>query len=56
MIYDIARWLWLLAHGEPRLDRLVAESPFGSGTIQTIRWPGPVTAFVLLRLRRDGMA
>ena len=53
-IYDIAHWLWLLAHGEPRLDRLVAESPFSSGTIQTIRWPGPVAAFVLLRLRRDG--
>src|SRR5829696_8049831 len=51
LIYDIAHWLWLLAHGEPRLDRLVAESPFSSGTIQTIRWPGPVAAFVLLRLR-----
>ena len=55
-IYDIAHWLWLLAHGEPRLDQLVAESPFSSGTIQTIRWPGPVPAFVLLRLRRDGIA
>jgi SAM-dependent methyltransferase len=49
-IYDLAHWLWLPAHGESRLDRLATASPFGGGTIEVIRWPGSVPAFVLLRL------
>ena len=51
-IYDPARWLWLPANSEARLDRLATESPFGGGKLGVIRWPGPVPAFVLLRLRR----
>ncbi len=55
-IYDIAHWLWLPAHGESRLDRLVRESLLSGGTIEAIRWPGSLPAFVLLRLRRSGVA
>jgi SAM-dependent methyltransferase len=51
-IYDLAHWLWLPAHGESRLDRLAAVSPFGGGTVELVRWPGSVPAFVRLRLRR----
>lgn len=51
-IYDLAHWLWLPAHGDNRLARMAAESPFGGGEVETISWPGPVAAFVLLRLRR----
>jgi len=51
-IYDLAHWLWRPAHGESRLDRLARESPFGGGTVEVIRWPGVVPAFVLLRMRR----
>ena len=51
-IYDLAHWLWNPAHGQSRLDRLAAESPFGGGTVEVVRWPGSVPAFVLLRLRR----
>lgn len=55
-IYDLSHWLWLPAHGESWLERLVAESPFGSGRIEAIHWLGPVPAFVLVRLRRNGSA
>ena len=51
-IYDLAHWLWRPAHGASRLDRLAAESPFGGGTVEVVRWPRRVPAFVLLRLRR----
>jgi SAM-dependent methyltransferase len=51
-IYDLAHWLWLPAHGESRLDQLAAESPFGGGAVELVRWPGSVPAFVLVRLRR----
>jgi SAM-dependent methyltransferase len=51
-IYDLAHWLWRPAHGESRLDRLAVESPFGGGTIEVVRWPWSVPAFVLLRVRR----
>ena len=51
-IYDLAHWLWRPAHGASRLNRLAGESPFGGGTVEVVRWPGPVPALVLLRLRR----
>jgi SAM-dependent methyltransferase len=51
-IYDLAHWLWRPAHGDNRLSLMAAESPFGGGEVETIRWPGSVPAFVLLRLRR----
>jgi SAM-dependent methyltransferase len=51
-IYDLAHWLWLPAHGGNRLSLMAAASPFGGGEVETIRWPGAVPAFVLLRLRR----
>jgi len=49
-------WIYDLAHGAPRLDRLVETSPFGGGEVEVIRWPGSVPAFVLLRLRRGAAA
>jgi SAM-dependent methyltransferase len=55
-IYDLAHWLWLPAHAGSRLGRLAAESPFGDGTVEVVRWPGRVPAFVLLRLRRSKTA
>ena len=51
-IYDLAHWLWRPSHGGSRLDRLAAESPFGGGTVEVVRWPASVPAFVLLRLGR----
>lgn len=51
-IYDVSHWLWLPAHGGSRLHRLVAESPFDGGSVESARWPGPLPAFVLLRLWR----
>jgi SAM-dependent methyltransferase len=51
-IYDLAHWLWLPAHEGSRLGRLAAESPFGGGAVELVRWPGSVPAFVRLRLRR----
>lgn len=51
-IYDIAHWLWWPAADEHRLTRLAAESPFGGGTVDVVRWPGTVPAFILLHLRR----
>lgn len=51
-IYDLAHWLWPPAHGESRLDRLAAASPFGDRAVEVIRWPWSVPGFVLLRLRR----
>jgi SAM-dependent methyltransferase len=51
-IYDLAHWLWRPARGASQLDRLVAESAFGGGEVEVVRWPGSVPAFVLLRLRR----
>lgn len=51
-IYDLSHRLWPPAHGDDRLVRLAAGSPFGGGEVETIRWPGSVPAFVLLRLRR----
>jgi SAM-dependent methyltransferase len=53
LIYDLAHWLWPPARGGSRLDRLAAESPFGGGAVEVVRWPGPVPALVLLRLRRQ---
>jgi ubiquinone/menaquinone biosynthesis C-methylase UbiE len=52
-IYDLAHWLWPLTHGENRLSQMAAASPFGGGEVKVLRWPGPVPAFVLLRLRRN---
>ena len=52
LIYDLAHWLWLPARGEDTLRRLAAESPFGGGAVEAVRWPGSVPAFVRLRLRR----
>lgn len=52
-IYDPAHWLWMPANSESRLDRLAVESPFVGGEVEVVRWPGPVPAFVLLRLRRN---
>jgi SAM-dependent methyltransferase len=51
-IYDLAHWLWRPSHGGSQLDRLAAESPFGGGTVEVVRWPASVPAFVLLRLGR----
>jgi hypothetical protein len=42
---------WRPAHGESRLDRLAAASPFGGGAVEVVRWPASLPAFVLLRLR-----
>lgn len=55
-IYDLAHWLWRPAHRASRLDRLAEASPFGGGTVEVIRWPASVPAFVLLRLRREKAA
>ena len=55
-IYDLAHWRWLPAHEGSRLDQLAAESPFGGGAVEVVRWPGSVPAFVLLRLRRSKTA
>ena len=52
LIYDLARWLWRPAHGASRLNRLAAESPFGGGAVEAVRWPGLAPVFVLLRLLR----
>jgi SAM-dependent methyltransferase len=52
-IYDLAHWLWRPARGGDRLARLAAASPFGGGEVEVVRWPGPVPAFVVLRLRRQ---
>ena len=52
-IYDLAHWLWPPARGGDRLAQLAAASPFGEGEVETVRWPGSVPAFVLLRLRRQ---
>ena len=51
-IYDLAHWLWRPTHGESRISRLAAASPFGDREVEVFRWPGSVPAFVLLRLRR----
>ena len=51
-IYDLAQWLWRPTHGESRISRLAAASPFGDREVEVFRWPGSVPAFVLLRLRR----
>jgi SAM-dependent methyltransferase len=51
LIYDLAHWLWLPAHGGSQLDQLAAESPFVSGAVELVRWPASVPAFVRLRLR-----
>ena len=56
LIYDIAPWLWLAARGESSLRCLAAASPFGGGSVETVRWPGSVPSFFLLRLRREGVA
>lgn len=53
-IYDLAGWLWGAARSEDDLAALVAMTPFGNGTIEAFRWPGPVPAFTRLRLRRVG--
>lgn len=50
-IYDLAHRLWPPAHDEDQLIRLAASS-FGGGRVETIRWPGSMPAFVMLRLRR----
>jgi SAM-dependent methyltransferase len=51
-IYDLAHWLWPPAQDGNRLAELTAASPFGGGEVEVVRWPGPVPAFVLMRLRR----
>jgi ubiquinone/menaquinone biosynthesis C-methylase UbiE len=51
-IYDLGGRVWPPAHGKGRLAALAAESPFAHGTVENIRWPGSLPAFVLLRLRR----
>jgi SAM-dependent methyltransferase len=51
-IYDLAHWLWPPTHGENQLSQMAAASPFGGGEAEVLRWPGPVPAFVLLRLQR----
>ena len=51
-IYDLAHWLWPPARDGNRLTQLAAASPFGGGEVEVVRWPRPVPAFVLLRLRR----
>ena len=51
-IYDLAHWLWRPAQGDDRLAQIAAASPFGGGTVETVRWPGTVPAFVLLRMKR----
>jgi SAM-dependent methyltransferase len=56
LIYDLAHWLWRPARGEDALDQLAAESPFGGGAVEVVRWPGSVPAFVRLRLRREKAA
>lgn len=52
-IYDLAGWLWSPARDKCRLLELAAESPFGGGTVEEVRWPGNLPAFTLLRLRRQ---
>jgi hypothetical protein len=51
-IYDLAHWLWRPAQGNDRLAQIAAASSFGGGNVEVVRWPGAVSAFVLLRLRR----
>lgn len=51
-LYDLSGWLWPPARGRRELRGLAAMSPFGSGTVEPVRWPGSVPTFVLLRLRR----
>jgi SAM-dependent methyltransferase len=51
-IYDLSNWLWWPARGGDRLSQLAAASPFGEGKVEVVRWPGPMPAFVILRLRR----
>src|SRR5918994_5239889 len=55
-IYDLAHWLWRPARAGDRLAQLAAASPFGEGEVETVRWPGSVPAFVLLRLRREAQS
>ena len=52
-IYDLAHWLWRPAHGESRISRLAAASPFGGEEVEVVRWPGSMPAFVLLRLHKE---
>ena len=52
-IYDLAHWLWLPAQGGNRLAQLAAASPFGEGEVEVVRWPGSVSAFVMLLLRHQ---
>jgi SAM-dependent methyltransferase len=51
-VYDLAQWLWRPARGDDMLAQIAAASPFGGGTVETVRWPGTVPAFVLLRMKR----
>ena len=51
-VYDLAHWLWRPARGDDMLAQIAAASPFGGGTVETVRWPGTVPAFVLLRMKR----
>jgi SAM-dependent methyltransferase len=52
-IYDLAHWLWRPAQDGNRLSQLAAASPFGEGEVEVVRWPGPMPAFVMLRVRRQ---
>jgi SAM-dependent methyltransferase len=52
-IYDLAHWLWRPARGRDRLAQLAAASPFGGGELEVVRWPGSVSAFVMLLLRHQ---
>jgi SAM-dependent methyltransferase len=51
-VYDLAHWLWRPAQGDGMFAQIAAESSFGGGNVETVRWPGAVPAFVLLRLKR----
>lgn len=55
-VYDFANWFWGAACTRDELARLAAMTTFGSGTIDTFRWPGPLPTFTRLRLRRPGAA
>jgi SAM-dependent methyltransferase len=51
-IYDLGGWVWPPARDKGGLAALAAQSPFADGTVEEVRWPGSLPAFVLLRLRR----
>ncbi|MBI4498064.1 MAG: class I SAM-dependent methyltransferase [Chloroflexi bacterium] len=52
-IYDFSDWLRQWAHEGTELARLAAASPFRGGSVEVVRWPGPVPLVRRLRLRRS---